>query len=380
MPKKKTEKNTPEVVHGNPNVPVIKYMTHPNQYFEIGDQVIPRDPEQPQVTGRVIGHQAEDRLLVEWARGIIDQVDVDDIIKMDEWSFGFAGAKNPKWATPHPESPSPYGLAASRTADGREALFGLSQAEKAKKNRQQYTQAGGNPFKFPGVAQLLTKAGMAPQEIKLYQNHYDRHLGALKSQGGNTPENAAQGGPQYGKQTVDPRRDQQWIQETIKRQTPPQIPADNPDRHTQPQVQQPAVQSAPQTDYSAMKPFGNPQQTTRREPWRSQKIRPASLSKNRRKAISNLLRCAAFLDSQDQVKLGNVVRIAASVATALNTLYNNPKTRKASSDDVAINAMNTAITATLGITGVLQASQLPHYVNIGKAVDLALLNALSYAR
>ena len=50
----------------NINAPVKSYITHPNQRFEVGDHVVMIDPEEPEVKGEVLGHVAEDRVLVKW--------------------------------------------------------------------------------------------------------------------------------------------------------------------------------------------------------------------------------------------------------------------------------------------------------------------------
>jgi hypothetical protein len=70
----------------NLNTPIRLYDTHPNQRFAVGEDVILVDPAEVNVRGTVLGHIAEDRLLVQWPHEI-SQEDVDDVMALRESSW-----------------------------------------------------------------------------------------------------------------------------------------------------------------------------------------------------------------------------------------------------------------------------------------------------
>ena len=71
----------------NPNTPIRLYDTHPNQRFAVYDEVVPLDPDETDWKGTVLGHVAEDRLLVQW-QDVVTQVDASEVVRTREWKFG----------------------------------------------------------------------------------------------------------------------------------------------------------------------------------------------------------------------------------------------------------------------------------------------------
>lgn len=73
--------------------PLALFDTHPNRRFALGDRVVYAGSagynESMDVTGTVIGHIAEDRVMVRWPR-IAAQADVDDLLRLDETQIGAA--------------------------------------------------------------------------------------------------------------------------------------------------------------------------------------------------------------------------------------------------------------------------------------------------
>lgn len=68
----------------NPNTPVHLYDLKPNARFGVGEEVIYLDEDVVPVRGVVLGHVAEDRLLVQWPT-LIKQEDVEDVLPMREY-------------------------------------------------------------------------------------------------------------------------------------------------------------------------------------------------------------------------------------------------------------------------------------------------------
>lgn len=69
----------------NPNTPIKLYDLKPNSRFIIGEEVIPLDEEAVFFKGLVLGHVAEDRVLVQFGPEII-QMDVDEILPIREYA------------------------------------------------------------------------------------------------------------------------------------------------------------------------------------------------------------------------------------------------------------------------------------------------------
>ena len=67
----------------NPNVPIRLYDTKPNARFSVGSEVTYLDSKLMKVRGTVLGHVAEDRVLVQWPNEVM-QEDVEDLVGLHE--------------------------------------------------------------------------------------------------------------------------------------------------------------------------------------------------------------------------------------------------------------------------------------------------------
>jgi hypothetical protein len=112
------------------------------------------------VIGKVLGHVAEDRLIVQWP-GIVNQEDVDDLIGLHEWSLGSLIKNNKSLG------------ARAKVASVRLALWPFDQGQ-----RQQFKQNPSmyNPLKMPQVIDYLEKFGMNRSDTQNIANEYDRVL------------------------------------------------------------------------------------------------------------------------------------------------------------------------------------------------------------
>jgi len=332
---KTSVKAAPDETSGmNPNTPIRIYDTHPNQRFDLGDQVLKIDFEEPRVLGRVLGHAAEDRIWVQWPH-TVSQEDVDDVISTREWAYGFL------------DDPD-YRLQGKKRRAGRKAFMPRSY-------QQQQQPSTYNPLRLPEVESFLENAGLARADVQNFASQYDKAL-ELKTQKQNVQwEKMLQGQQvqegfqqpvEFGQQMALP-----W-QMKQKAPAPGQVPLPSPA----------APAPAPLPAFR-----GIPQQY-------------APTSASRRKGGQILLRTANLLRGLGHRKAAQVIRATADVAAALENLYKSKKTRKASRDKTAQRAMGVAILATLGITEILRTSKKAGLKRAADDVDLALIQSLAYPR
>lgn len=169
----------------NPNTPIKIYDTHPNQRFALGEDVMLMDPTDVPVRGTVLGHVAEDRLLVQWPH-MVTQEDVDDVIAIRETT----------WRGMSPEIAAFNGGAERRTAgklrfypEARKAGImdtlnpWSAKNQDAKVKKQILKNHGGdersavknyNLFADPNVQQFLKRYGLSDNEIS--------NFGSLRTQ------------------------------------------------------------------------------------------------------------------------------------------------------------------------------------------------------
>lgn len=111
-----------------------------------------------------------------------------------------------------------------------------------------------------------------------------------------------------------------------------------------------------------------------------QPIKWAALSEKRKAAIASLETHAMLLEGLGDVHAAMAVMGSAKVASAINTLFENPKTRSASYDEVSTQAWKNSVKATLAFTDILRIQNRPGRNQIAERVDVALLDALTYPR
>jgi len=335
----------------NPNTPIRIYDTHPNQRFDLGDQVLKIDFEEPRVLGRVLGHIAEDRIWVQWPH-TVSQEDVDDVISTREWAYGFL-------------DDSDYRLQGKKRRAGREALMprswggsGVPQwmgGAGSYQQQQQQQPSTYNPLRLPEVESFLENAGLARVDVQNFASQYDKAL-ELKTQKQNVQwEKMLQGQQvqegfqqpiEFGQQMALP-----W-QMKQKAPAPGQVPLPSPAAPAPAPL--PAFRDVPQ--------------------------QYAPTSASRRKGGQTLFRIANLLRGLGHRKAAQVIMATTDVVTALENLYKNKKTRKASQDKIARRAMGVAILATLGITEILRTSKKAGLKRAADDVDLALIQSLAYPR
>jgi len=443
---KTARKAAPDEYSGlNPNTPIRIYDTHPNQRFEIGDQVLLIDFEEPRVLGRVIGHAAEDRVWIQWPH-TVSQEDVDDIISTKEWAYGFLDDSdyrlknrkrraNVEYTTgdeienmdasissgEHDEfhkilnahlqegGIDPDNILTIKDAvdqlsrdDQQELLDALSELDypgpptagrKALMPRwmggsgvptgiggggtyeQQFQQQPGNynPLRLPEVEAFLEKAGLARQDVQNFAGQYDKALESKTQKqnvqweqmmkGQQVPEGFQQQ-RQFGEQTALP-----W---QMKQQTAPAPGAIPLPTTPAPAPARPDLPSIPLEDPAA------PPTVTHSPGYAGPALTPTSAA--RRKGGQELLRIANLLHGLGHRKAAQVIMATTDVVAALENLYDNKKTRKASQDKTARKAMGIAILATLGITEVLRNTKKAGLRRAADDVDLSLIQALTYPR
>jgi hypothetical protein len=110
---------------------------------------------------------------------------------------------------------------------------------------------------------------------------------------------------------------------------------------------------------------------------RAQVMNPTA-AQIRRAGINNLLHHADLLEGFGRQQMADNVRAAADVAAALQSLYENPRTRRASSDETAKQAIAGTINSTLNLTRNLRRSGRPAFNYAADQIDLALAHALTY--
>lgn len=230
----------------NYNTPIRIYDTKPNARFAIGEEVIPLDPNDAPVRGLVIGHVAEDRLLVQWPHEVT-QVDTDDVIAMREWKLSIISSDETSSRKSSRERDSSRDFT-------RVALFGWGNPQK--KIEKQYGgayQALGqfNAFRQPQVVKILQSYGMAPREVENYAGLRDRQIQKLQEKRKMQNEQFAQtgdlqhlqSGPQWGEGLGT-----EWTK--------------SPSKPAQPRMPKPAVQQSQSSPTDIYNIAGQPNQGT----------------------------------------------------------------------------------------------------------------------
>jgi len=351
----------------NPNTPIRLYETHPNQRFGIGDQVLKIDPEEPDVLGKVLGHVAEDRVWVQWPH-TASQEDVDDVISLQEWSFGSRDSANPRHDLPiERKKVHPKGITSRKRRKKRTALLPQSMGGtgvptqlggKGTFQQQQLADPNYNPFGQPAVQNLLLKAGLNPTDIGAFTQLYSNIMTQRREQ-------IEQHGLGQGQQQATP-----VTQENISQQGG--VPAGT---FAQPiPVGQPASVGTQQLEQ--LQQMSQPISEQPGGPLWPPGMQPTSA---RRRGITALLHTAKLIEGLGHRKAAAVIRETADVAAALHDLYGNKRTRAASRDKTAQAAMKRAILGTLSATVSLRNKK----VGLSKAakdVEHALLDALTYPR
>jgi hypothetical protein len=378
------------------------------------------DPSEPSVIGKVLGHVAEDRLIVQWP-GIVNQEDVDDLIGLHEWSLGSLIKNNKSLG------------ARAKVASVRLALWPFDQGQ-----RQQFKQNPSmyNPLKMPQVIDYLEKFGMNRSDTQNIANEYDRVLRTkLTDQNknwqtmldtGKAPNGFVPKANQFG--------DYKGILEEGKApaaQAPaPQAPAKKAP-HKNPNAPQKYEDYTKEQihglvsrafDKNGLNPkhypdaieelsedpsFGTNEFAAKvREKIEDLKSNPhmeeftesgkqldpseamqnisgvnqITTSSKRLAAIKSLKQSSELLKGLGDVHVAKIVNAAAKVSSSIHYLFENEKTRNMSSDRVARLAWGKAIVSTLAATEVLRLQNKLGRSTIANDIDIKLFEALTYDR
>ncbi len=164
----------------NPNTPINLYDTHPNARFAMGEDVMHYDQMANNVSiiGSVLGHVAEDRLLVQWPN-MVSQEDAEDLIAVREtpWGRFRSSSKNRKAST---ERISLF-----------ENINPWSQKNKDKGLRKKLVKEHGggeehqavmnfNLFENPEVVTFLKRYGISDREVQNYATLRQNQLSHMR--------------------------------------------------------------------------------------------------------------------------------------------------------------------------------------------------------
>jgi len=424
-------KATPDENSGhNPNTPIRIYDTHPNQRFAIGDQVLKIDFEEPRVLGRVLGHIAEDRILVQWPH-TASQEDVDDVISTQEWAYGFLDdpdyrlqgkKRRANRKAVHSTGHEIEQMDAQVTSDDYEkfhrimedhleeggvdpeAKLSIADAvnelsdedqqklliELKKLDYEDSPTAGKRTALLPralggtGVPQWMGGTGTYQQQQQRQPSQYNPlrlpEVESFLERAGLARADVQNFASQYDKalELKTQKQNVRWEQMLRGQEVPAgfQQPLEFGQQVALPwQMKQraPAPGAVPLPSPTA--PAIAPLPAFRDIP---QQLAPTSAS--RRKAGRDLLHTANLLKGLGHRKAAQVIMATTDVVAALENLYKNKKTRNASQDKTARRAMGVAILATLGITEVLRNTKKAGLKRAADDVDLALIQALTYPR
>lgn len=337
----------PTVTTGhNPNVPIRTFDTHPVDYFPIGCTVLPLDLSEPPVRGHVIGHVAEDRLLVDWGR-LVDQHDVDEVIKTDEWNVQGALRNLSRGSHPlHPPQQNGHKSMKKVGSSNRLSfwetrppwLFGGRGPYQKQYEDIRKTGVLPNQLKYPEVYNLLLRTGMNPKMVQRLQGVVDQ-LNTYYMQ--KQPKPTAYG---FGKGPA-PRN-----------------------LRLVPQQQQVPQPTQMQTVGQTYQPVMQPVQTG------------MAAAKKREAGIRDLLYQASVLDATKYGEWAESIRTAADVASALDDLWQDRQSRQASRDKLATTAWQNSIKRVLAVTNKMRNLGGEDYIQQADQIERSLVNALTYER
>jgi len=389
----------------NPNTPVRVYDTHPNEYFEEGDVVIPLDPEEPPVTGTVLSRVAEDRLIVDWGR-VVAQEDVDDVIKVSEWNY--TNSTKNIGTTNRPSRPTNMNL--TRRASTKKIAFFGQMAKWGDQignffdddgSRAMYDHSAKNfkgvpnQLRFPQVQQILMRSGMHPEVIEKLAMTLDQaqhsSMMAQQQQMAQSNQQIGQGDfSQLGQVPVGrPGFGQNTLQFFNPGQAvvpppvgvPPVAPAPAPapvapapaPAPTGPTAPVPGAQPMSPMDYAHLWPPAG------KGPTMKPKATAAAIKKaahTRKAGIQELLYQASAIDALGHPSAAYAVRAAADTVALMHGMYRNGQTRTAS------RVLGTEVTKVVSDSILKVASMLrrAHLEEPANAIENAVVAALTYER
>jgi len=319
----KRQANINETSGQNINSYVQLYDTHRNAHFEVGDEVVLADTSQVPIVGKVLGHVAEDRLIVQWPYAV-GQEDVDDLVKKEDFAYNFSGKRKTAtkkhitafWGQPSYE----------KQRDQRNQAWFQQFKDRFHQNPRLY-----NALMQPEVKNILKKVGMHASDIDSLGKLYGSML--LKRAQSNPSTD-----PEFGaasRYKINPR-------------------VTNPKRPGVPQSRVPQSR-VPQWGY------------------------PMPVHASRLAAIQRLRDLGKKVSILGYTQGSQNVLAAAEFAASLDSLYASRKTREASRGPMAAEAIHNVIRMVLATAEGFRESSDVRLHRIADAYEADFLSGISYA-